>query len=63
MLKFSKAFLLNAMFFMTKKPLIATNPYLKDLSTRQRKAIVRQSASSSTAIEGVHFKDNNSKQR
>ncbi len=36
---------------MKKKPLINTNPYLKDLELG--KALLYQSVSSSTAVEGV----------
>lgn len=37
---------------MVKKPLIKTNPYLKD--PEKRKAMFYTTVSSSTAIEGVH---------
>lgn len=36
---------------MSKKPLKETNPYLKD--PELRKALLNQSVSSSTAVEGV----------
>jgi len=39
---------------MKKKPLIETNPYLKDLRIREEMLII--SVDSSTAIEGVHIK-------
>ncbi len=38
---------------MTQKPLIETNPYLKD--PIQRKSLLDASVSSSTAIEGVRI--------
>lgn len=37
---------------MHKKPLIETNPYLKD--PKKREAMINRSVISSTAIEGVH---------
>lgn len=37
---------------MRKKPLIETNPYLKD--PKKREAMIKRSVLSSTAIEGVH---------
>jgi hypothetical protein len=37
---------------MVKKPLVKTNPHLKDPEKRQ--AMIYEAVSSSTAIEGVH---------
>jgi hypothetical protein len=38
---------------VNKKPLIATNPYLKNPATRQKLFLL--SALTSTAVEGVHL--------
>jgi hypothetical protein len=38
-----------------KKPLLETNPYLKD--PEQRKRLLRRSLVSSFAIEGIHLKE------
>ena len=41
-----------------KKPLLETNPYLKDPA--QRKLLMRRSLVSSFAIEGIYLKDDTS---
>lgn len=46
---------------MPKKPLIETNPYLKD--SKRRQVMLRLSVISSTAVEGVHLTPNDLRPR
>ena len=48
-------------FFVNGKPLIETNPYLKD--PKKRQLSLYTAVSSSTAIEGVHIAFSKSKNR